>query len=233
MLIAVTVLVPAAARANLPIDVRYGVGRNRAALKLWKDAEEQLKNGEIENAKRNVDGALASDPTLWPALYTRAKVFVIRHEYQLAVRDASEALRQYPPFIEAALLRASANARLGRYAEALKEINHCIAIHPRSDALGRALTERAWLRATCPDPAYRNGKEAVKDSTKACKLLLWQDEFALEALAAAYAETGDFDSASRSARQALAIKDISVQESKALQSEVALYERHRPLRFSP
>jgi len=48
-----------------------------------------------------------------------------------------------PPFIEAALLRATANAHLGRYAEALKEINHCISIHPRSDALGRALSDRA------------------------------------------------------------------------------------------
>jgi tetratricopeptide (TPR) repeat protein len=218
------------AAANLPIDIRYGVGRNRIAVKLWKDAEDQLKNGDIENAKRNVDAALANDPTLWPALYTRAKILLGRHEYELAIRDCSEALRQYPPFIEAALLRASANVHLGRYAQGLKEINHCIAIHPRSDALGRALAERAWLEATCPDRAFRNGSQAFKDATKACKLLLWEDEFAIEALAAACAEAGDFDSALRYTRQALGVKGISTGEAKELERELTLYEERQPIR---
>ena len=218
------------AQGTLPIEVRYGAGRNRTATKLWKDAEEQLRNGDLETAKRSVDSALRSDPTLWPALYTRAKIFIGQHQYEPAVRDCSEALRQYPPFIEAALLRASANAYLGRYAEALKEINHCIAIHPRSDALGRALADRAWFEASCPDPAFRNGQAAVKDATKACKLLQWRDEFSIKDLAMAYASLGDFDSAARYAEQALAIKGISPATAKELQRELVLYKQHQPVR---
>jgi tetratricopeptide (TPR) repeat protein len=146
------------------------------------------------------------------------------------VRDCSEALRQYPPFIEAALLRASANAYLGRYAGALKEINHCISIHPRSDALGRALADRAWLEASCPDPAFRNGQAALKDATKPCKLLQWREEFSIRDLAMAYASLGDFDSAARYAEQALAIKGISAATAKELQRELALYKQRQPAR---
>jgi tetratricopeptide (TPR) repeat protein len=84
-------------------------------VKLCQDAEEQLKRGDIENAKRNIDAALRSDPTLWPALFTRAKIFIRQHKYELAIQDCNGALRQYPGFIDAALLRANANAHLGRY----------------------------------------------------------------------------------------------------------------------
>ena len=194
-------------------------------------AEEDLKNGDYASAKQNVETALRSDPTLWPALYTRARVWMHEGKYELAVRDVSDALRQYPPFIEAALLRASANAYLGRYPEALKEINHCISIHPRSDALGRAWRTRAWLEATCPDPAFRNGQQAISDATKACKTLLWQDEQSIATLAAAYAESGDFDSAVRYAEQALATKGTSPAAAKAIQQELALYKQHRPVRL--
>ena len=120
---------------------------------------------------------------------------------------------------------------LGRYAEALKEINHCISIHPRSDALGRALSDRAWLRATCPDPAFRNGQQAIKDATNACKLPRWQDEYAIEALAVACAEGGDFDSAVRYAEEALATKGISPEAAKEFQREVALFKQHQSVRL--
>ena len=85
------------AQGRVPITVVYGVGRNRTAMKFWDDAEKKLKNGDVNGARRNVDAALRSDPTLWPALYTRAKIFIFQHEYELAVRDCSEALRRYPP----------------------------------------------------------------------------------------------------------------------------------------
>ena len=54
---------------------------------------------------------------------------------------------------------------------------------------------KAWLRATCPDEKYRNGQQAVEYATKACELSAWKAANDLDALAAAYAEAGDFDKA--------------------------------------
>jgi tetratricopeptide (TPR) repeat protein len=230
-IILVALVAATGARAGTPIEIVYGRGRNRVAMKLWQDAEDQLNKGDVENARRNVDAAIRSDPTLWPALYTRAKVFMMQRKYELAVQDCSEALRQCPTFIEAALLRAGANEALGRHAACLKEIEHVISIRPRSDALGRAYGDRAWLRATCPDPAFRDGKQAIKDATAACKFLHW-DEGRLDTLAAAYAEAGDFDSAVRYEEQALGTKGISAEDAKVFQHHLELFRQHRPIRAS-
>jgi tetratricopeptide (TPR) repeat protein len=233
LIVLLVVVAAVGARGAVPIEVVYGVGRNKTAVKLWQDAETQLKNGDVANAHRNVEAALRSDPTLYPALYTRAKVFIRQRKYELAVKDCTEALRQDSTFVEAALLRASANAKLGRYAASLKEIEHCISIRPRIDALARAFDERAWLRATCPDPSFRNGQQAIKDATTACKLLEWKDEGAIDTLAAAYAEAGDFDSAIRYEREALGTKGITAEDTKIFQYHLELFKHHQPARDTP
>jgi tetratricopeptide (TPR) repeat protein len=226
------VLTAMEAQGSLPIVIEYGVGRNKTAMKFWRDAEAQLKNGEVENARRSADAALRNDPTFWPALYTRAKVFLREGKPELAIQDCGAALRQNPAFFEAALLRASANAALGRYAESLKEIEHVIAIRPRTTGLARALADRAWLRATCPDPSFRNGRQAIKDAKAACGIMSWDDEDMIDTLAAAYAEAGDFDSAVRYEEKALTTKGISADDSRVFQSHLAVFKQHQPVRSS-
>jgi len=44
--------------------------------------------------------------------------------------------------------------------------------------------------------------------------MAWKDEDAIDTLAAAYAETGDFDLAVRYAAQALSVKGISAEDAK-------------------
>jgi Tfp pilus assembly protein PilF len=185
-----------AMNASVPIIVSAGASK-RAAENLCNKAENQLKDGDVPGAKRSVDAVLHIDPKFWPALYQRARIFAKQGQYQLAIADCNEALRQSPGFVEASLLRASINAQLGKYAEALKEFNYLISIHPRRVTLGRALKQRAWFQATCPDPAFRNGQQAIKDAKAAYSISEWKDENTIDTLAAAYAATGDFDSAVR------------------------------------
>ena len=64
-------------------------------------------------------------------------------KYELAIHDCNEALRQYPTFVDASLLRATINSVYGKYAEALKELNYVISLHPQRVTLGRALKQRA------------------------------------------------------------------------------------------
>jgi tetratricopeptide (TPR) repeat protein len=199
---------------------------------LCNKAENQLKVGDLAGAKRNVDAALHADPEFWPALYVRARIFARQGQYQLAIQDCNEALRKYPGFVEAAMLRASINARLGKYAEALKEFNYLISLNPRRVTLGRVLKQRAWFQATCSDPAFRNGQQAVKDAKAACSILEWKDENAIDTLAMAYAGLGDFDLALRYAEQALAIKDIAPIDSRRIQRHLESFRQHKPIRSS-
>jgi hypothetical protein len=218
-------------QGSVPIVVGTGAGK-MAVMKLCSDAGHQLNNGDVEGAKRNVDRALQIDPKLWPALYTRAEIFLQQGKYELAIQDCNEALRLYPGFVEAASLRARINGHLGKYAEALKEFNYLVSIHPRRVTLGRTLSDRAWFQATCPDASFRNGQQAVKDAKAACSIMAWKDENMIDTLAAAYAETGDFDSAVRYAQQALAFKDIATTDSKRIQRHLALFQQRKPIRSS-
>jgi tetratricopeptide (TPR) repeat protein len=199
---------------------------------LCNKAENQLKMGDLAGAKLNVDAALHADPEFWPALYVRARIFARQGQYQLAIQDCNEALRKYPGFVEAALARATINADFGRYAEALREFNYLLSLHPRRVTLARVLNHRARFQVTCPDPVFRNGQQAVKDAKAACSILEWKDENAIDALATAYAEAGDFDSAVHYAGRALGIEDISPTDSKRIQRHLACFKQHKPIRSS-
>ncbi|MEY2491217.1 MAG: hypothetical protein QOH24_168 [Verrucomicrobiota bacterium] len=213
--------------ATEPIVVEYSRGRNKVAIQLWQDAEGQLEKGDVSAAHRSIDASIRSDPTLYPALYTRAKIYVKESKWALALQDCSNALHQDPTFVEAALARADINSHLGRYAESIKEVDHVISIRPRLDGLARALSQRAWLRLMCPDPAFRDPKQALKDATTACKLLQWRDEDMIDTLAVACAQTGDFDAALRYEMQALGTKGITPDETKMCQQHLALFKAHR------
>jgi tetratricopeptide (TPR) repeat protein len=219
-----------AVHAKVPIIVT-GPAHMRLAVKLCGKASDQLKNGDISGAKQNVDAALRIDPKLWPALFVRAQIYRSEGKYELAIQDCNEALRQYPGCVEASLLRASVKVRLGKYAEALKEFNYLISLHPRPVTLARALSDRAWFQATCPNASFRNGRQAVKDAKAACSIMQWKDEDMIDTLAAAYAETGDFASATRYAAQALTIKDIAPLDTKRIQQHLTLFQQHRPIRL--
>ena len=73
----------------------------------------------------------------------------------------------------------------------------------------RVLNRVAWFKATCPENSFRNGKEVVRESTKSCELGQWNNARSLDTLAAAYAETGDFDQAVKYELQALHRKEVA------------------------
>jgi tetratricopeptide (TPR) repeat protein len=167
---------------------------------------------------------------LWLTYFMRARLLARQRRYELAIQDCNWVLGKYPKFIEAALLRAQANADLGKYAESLKELDYLVRIRPHLDSYARALSSRGWLLATCPNPSFRNGGQAVQDAKIACKLTNWTDESTIDSLAAAYAETGDFDSAVRYAEQALTVNGISSVASRIIQRHLASFKEHKPIR---
>jgi tetratricopeptide (TPR) repeat protein len=232
LLFAAALLGARAMDAEKPIKLVRSRFVNGEVIKLDMLAQEQILKGDLASAARTIELAMQKDPTLWLTYFLRARLFAQDRKYELAIEDCNWVLRKYPQFIEAALLRADANAQLGRYADSLKELNYIIRIRPHTDSYARALWCRAWFLAECPDPSFRNGAQAVADAKIACKLRNWDDASSINTLAAAYAETGDFDSAIQYAQQALAIKGITAEESKRIQRHLASFKQHEPIRFS-
>jgi tetratricopeptide (TPR) repeat protein len=217
-------------KAVNPIELVRQPFSNGEAIKLNEQAEEQMKKADLTGATRTIQLAMQKDPTLWLTYFTRARLLVREGKYELAAADCNWVLHRYPKFVEAALLRASANSRLRRYGDACKELDHVVAIRPPLPSYARALRARAWFLATCLNASFRNGQQAVQDAKIACKLTNWTDESAIDTLAIAYAEVGDFDSAVRYAKQALAVKGITPADSKRIQRHLALFQQQKPIR---
>jgi hypothetical protein len=87
----------------------------------------------------------------------------------------------------------------------------------------------AWIEAASPNPAFRNGREAVENAEKARQLFGLTDSFHTSVLAAAYAELGDFVTATRWQMEA---RDMAPSDQKpAYQSRLELYQAHKPFRL--
>jgi tetratricopeptide (TPR) repeat protein len=213
-----------------PIEIEVGRGRNSNAVKLVDQAQDQLfKKGDIAGALKSVNAAIQTDPTYWPAFYIRAEIFIDQRHYEAAVQDCERILRQDSTVVEAALLRADANFLLGRCAASLKEVEHCIHIQPRPDALARAYNMRALVHLYCADAGIRNVKKAVSDATSACRLMAWTDGEMIDVLATAEAATGNFDSAIRHEQQAMRAKEVREDEKQEYQKHLALFQEHKAL----
>jgi len=218
------------ADAGIPIELARQRFANSKAINLDLEAQTQMTTGDLRAAARTIGEALRIDPTLWLTYFMRARLFVLQHKYESAIQDCNWVLAKYSAFVEAALLRAEANARLGRYADSLRELDHVVAIHPHLDSYARALRERAWFRSTCPDASFRNGQQAVQDAKVACKIMKWADASTIDTLAVACAEAGDFGSAMRYGEQTLSVRGITRDESRRVQQHMALFKQHRPVR---
>jgi len=210
-------------------DVSVAAGKSPAAIKLQNSGVDYLRNGDYANARKNLDEAIRLDPTLWPAYLNRAIVNVREHRLKAALEDTTMALSGRSSFSQSAILRGQINSKLGNYDAALRELKQVASLGSRGNAYPQALNGLAWFHATCPETRYRNGRVALTEATKACGLTNYQKPEFLDTLAAAYAETGDFDRAVQFEEKALSIRESpdNVNDSR---KHLASFEQHRPWR---
>jgi tetratricopeptide (TPR) repeat protein len=97
-------------------------------------------------------------------------------------------------------------------AEAIPCYRSAIEADPKSAA---ALSRLAWIYATHSNAAIRNGSEAVRLAEKASELTNHQDPLTENALAAAWAESGDFARAAETAEKAATLAADSGQSQMA------------------
>jgi len=130
--------------------------------------------------------------------------------------------------VVAYVARGNAWRRDGVYDKAIADFRKSVELGPDNAVAHNAL---ACFLATCPDAQHRDGEAAVEHATKACELTQWNDARCIDTLAAAYAETGDFDAAVKWQQKAV---DLSPEESKAdHRTRLKWYKSGQPLRDLP
>jgi Zn-dependent protease len=126
--------------------------------------------------------------------------------------------------------RGLVEGRRGNWQRAIEDYYVALRLQPK---LVAAHNNLAWLLATCPVDALRNGQEAVEHATWACNATGWSTPNCLGTLAAAYAEVGDFGQAVRWHERALADPAYRKTFGEATVSDrLRLYQQGMPCRLA-
>jgi tetratricopeptide (TPR) repeat protein len=143
----------------------------------------------------------------WPEPQRRLALAWLR---QGRVKEAHAAYQQLVPFMPATAEGcrdlADMLAEGQQYAEALHFYCEALRLKPDFDA---ALNNLAMFRASCKQPEFRNGHEAVQLAEAACRLSGRRNPSFLGTLAAAYAEASRFADAVKTMQEALALAKAS------------------------
>ena len=204
------------------IDPKYTKAYNKRGF-LW------LQKGSYARAVADFSQAIRIDPKFARAYHNRANTEARQKDYDKAIADYTLALRLDPADLLAFVDRASVEHAEGEDARALADLTE--AIRRKPDCL-EALVGRAWLLATGPSAKLRDGRQAVLDATRACSLTRGKEAYPLGALAAAYAERGDFASAVKYQERAQALYKTrdDIADGRA---RLALYKAGKPFREPP
>ena len=95
------------------------------------------------------------------------------------------------------------------------------------------LNNYAWVLATAPEDKLRDGHRAIALATDACRQTEYKQDYILSTLAAAYAETGDFESARKWAAQAVEVspgEHAEPSRKDELKKELESYKANKPWR---
>ena len=169
--------------------------------------------------------------TYAPQLYNRAALFLMHENTapDLAIAFFRKTIQQAPESAYAHFTLGRALARQGNHKTAVNALRTSLELSP-----GRVMTlnELAWLLATSPDDMVRNGSEAVRFAQEACRITRRENPNLLDTLAAAYAETGRFNYAVETAREAMQLAIEKEQDKLAdlLREHLTKFEAHQAIR---
>ena len=145
-----------------------------------------------------------------------------------AVIHFKKALELKPDFTEARMNFAALLSQRQNFPDAVAQLREGIKSQPRDPVL---VNQLAWVLATCPDDAIRNGREAVFLAEQASRLAVEQNSGIMDTLAAAQAESGDFVKAVAWQIKAFAAAPDNAKPDFA--SRLELYQAGKPYREEP
>ena len=208
----------------------------RVAPEHWSShlglANTLLAAGDPAGAAAECNEILDHEPGAADAVVTLGMALLAQGNAEEAVFQLERAVRLDPRHPQAQFQLGLALNDAGRSQNALDHLNVAVRLQPDSVPI---LWNTAWILATCPDPLVRDGARAVDLAKKAVDLSKGQNLLALDALAAALAETGDFAAAVDVAWQAsiAAVSQNQVELSDALAQRVRLYRQSLPYHEPP
>lgn len=221
-------------------------------------AEQGRKDAAIDHYRQ----ALKVKPDLLQANFNLALLLAEKGDLDAAVRHHRAVIKIAPRDANARKVLADVLVKAGSLDEAAELLRGVVAERPRDAMARFRLAEvqyrlgeaeeaiemfratlrvqrellmqirLAWILATDPDDDLRDGLEAVRLANEVCTATNHQNALALDALAAAYAEVGQFDEAVSVSRTAVraARRDDDEALVDQLETHLRFYLQGRPFR---
>lgn len=184
--------------------------------------------GEVDKALADFEQAATLDPKYAAAHCNVGIGWHEKGDIAKAMASFNQALALDDQHAEAFANRGLCWQESGQFDKALADFLQAVKLNPK---LTLAYNNAAWLYATCSDPSFRNGKLAVEMAIKASTLTDGKDAGALDTLAAAHAEAGEFDQAVTVQKKAL---DLADKDQKGdYQKRLELYSAKKPYHEAP
>jgi tetratricopeptide (TPR) repeat protein len=182
---------------------------------------------DYDRAIADYDRAIQLAPNFAMAYNNRGTAWRAKKDYDRAMADFNRAIRLDPNSALYHNNRGTVWETKKDYDRAIGDYERAIRLDPTE---GTAYSSLAWIRATCPDRRYRDGKAAYENANKAYRLAAGTEYewLCLGPLAAAYAERGNFEQARQWAQKA--IKTAPDEEKRELRSQLDLYRQNKPYR---
>lgn len=226
-----------------PNAAEYRISRSQAYTRIPR----------FDLALEDANEAIRIAPNTAYCYSSRGYVYMAMGDSAKAIADLSHAIELDPNNAMFQVQRGFAYGMAGRYAETQADWQAAIKMRPD---YGAAYSALGWLQATCPDARFRDAKQALENAKRGAGLgpstilvaaassgavksetkpkpgsnspaVAWS----LDALAAAYAESGDFQQAVVVQQQAISHNKMSPNPLATKEHELlALYQQQKPYR---
>ncbi|MEO2049990.1 MAG: tetratricopeptide repeat protein [Pirellulales bacterium] len=187
-----------------------------------------IQAGDLQAALEQFSQSIQLDGNLIAAQVGRGRVCHQLGRLEEALVHFSAAVKLEQDDAQIICSRADLLADMGQYRNAMADYASAIELNPE---FAHAYRNGAWLLATCPDSKLRDARNALIGAQRALEFGYGQRHVALDTLAAAQANAGQFDEAIVSLQQALEIAPPLVRQ--AYEVRMQLYEQQQPFRTTP
>jgi len=187
------------------------------------------REGKLPEAEAMLRKALEYQPNNANVLNNLGVILLEQGRYPEAIESLNGALEVYPEHINARYNLGMSLWASGNSKAAASQYRHVLEMKPN---WGLAANSLAWILATDRNKQVRNGDEAVHWATVAVQGESGKNPEYLDTLAAAYAESGRYEKAVQTARQALSIarQGGDTDLIKSIENRLRLYQSRSPFR---
>jgi tetratricopeptide (TPR) repeat protein len=181
--------------------------------------------GALDKAIADYDKYIQRKPKEPRGYVNRSTAWIGKGDWDKAIADCDEAIRVDSSYAIAYHNRGYAYRQKGQYDKCIADYKKVLFKDYGNQSVRDGLAE---VLSSCPDDRLRDGKLAVFLAKAACEATQWKKASYLDTLAAAYAETGDFDKAVEYQQKALGL--YPEPERKKWQYLVEQYKSKKPYR---